>query len=91
MDWQPIETAPKDGTPVDLWIVGADDTVGFYSLTAKKVRGKPQRAGRAPDWQWLEKPPNRANWYNLGGLAMMPLSPDVTPTHWRPIPEAPRV
>lgn len=24
MDWQPIETAPRDGTKVDLWVVHSD-------------------------------------------------------------------
>lgn len=27
-DWQPIETAPKDGTVVDLWVVDQDDPKG---------------------------------------------------------------
>ena len=28
--WQPIETAPRDGTPVDLWAYGKREEADFY-------------------------------------------------------------
>lgn len=80
--WQPIETAPKDGTAVDLWIVGDDDTVDFYSPGAKKIKGKPLRHGRATDFAWDHRPPNKPNWYQVGGLTGFPLSPEVRATHY---------
>jgi len=86
--WEPIETAPKDGTPVDLWIVGGDDTVDFYAPFASKILNRPLRHGRAPAFQWMHRPPNRPNWYPVGGLSY-PLSPEVTPTHWRLLPAPP--
>jgi len=87
--WQPIETAPKDGTPVDLWITGTDSTVDFYCANASKVKGQPVRHGRATDYQWKHRPPNTPYWYPTGRLMGFPLSLEVTPTHWRPIPKAP--
>lgn len=87
--WQPIETAPKDGTRLDLWIVGPDDTVDFYSPTARKMRGLPRRHGRAPNFVWQHRLPNQPNWYPLGGLGY-PLSPEVTPTHWMPAAGTPK-
>lgn len=86
--WQPIETAPKDGTLVDLWIVGGDNTVDFYAPDAKKIKGRPVRHGRVTALMWMHKPPNQPNWYGSHGLGY-PLSPDVTPTHWRPLPAPP--
>lgn len=88
--WQPIETAPKDGTPVDLWIVGPDDTVDFYTVLATKVRGRPLRHGRACLFVWHQKHGNPPNWYPLGGLTGFPLSPEVRPTHWQPLPDPPQ-
>ena len=87
--WQPIETAPNDGTVVDLWVVGTTSDVDFYSITAKKVKGKPFRHGRAENFVFAHKPPNSPNWYPVGGLLGYPLPCDVQPTHWRPLPAPP--
>lgn len=86
--WQPIETAPKDGTVVDLWIEGADDLVDFYAPTAKKVKGRPLRHGRAVEWRWSHRPPNAPGWYPAGGLGY-PLAPEVRAVAWRPLPQPP--
>lgn len=87
--WRPIADAPRDGTPVDLWIVGVDRTVDFYSPTAEKVKGKPLRHGRACDFVWAQKLPNPPNWYPMGCFTDYPLSPEVTATHFMRHPFAP--
>ena len=88
MTWQPMETAPKDGTPVDLWIIGPGDEVDFYCPEAGKVPGKPVRHGRATSFRWAKKAANQANWYPSGGLGY-PLSPSVLAIAWMRLPDPP--
>jgi len=45
--WNPIETAPRDGTFVDLWIVGRPDEVDFYAPLAKQMSNSRMHQGRA--------------------------------------------
>ena len=88
-EWQSIETAPKDGSVIDLWIEGANKaSVRFYAPNTIPGKRDGNFYGRACDFRWESRPPNRANWYPIGGLGY-PLSPDVTPTHWMPLPLPP--
>jgi hypothetical protein len=83
MSWQPIETAPKDGTEIDVWHYCHDpkwrpDSHGIASgwrhTNVKWCKGNPPG--------WAEYNVEEAEWIHL---------PDVmyTTSHWMPIPEPP--
>lgn len=85
MEWQPIETAPKDGTAVDLRIVGGSDWVDFYAgKSAKFNRKTRQREGVTEGWYWTSYHGNPPYWRVVEFPEIMPLSREVNPTHWRP-------
>ena len=74
--WMPIESAPKDGTRVLLWIVPREDSWGTVEPSA--VIGdwvvwldREHRAGMRDGWSWYG-------------------SAQCEPTHWRPLPSPPK-
>jgi hypothetical protein len=96
-DWQPIDTAPTDGSVVDLWIESAapdadHSMVKFYCPDAFPVkRGSPMLQGRITDVAWRHRQPNRPGWYPSGGLPPgYALSPEVKATHWMRRPAPPK-
>ena len=72
--WQPIETAPKDGTPILGWSIeyGARET-----RSDTYTPGSPGFAQGLTDrwWYWEEPKHNWASRWN--------------PTHWQPLPAPP--
>lgn len=77
MTWLPIETAPKDGTPVDLWVEFKHYHTGQIHYRREcSVKWGRKHFGSEPigDPCWvINSPYNKAR-----------------PTHWMPIPEAPK-
>lgn len=74
-EWQPIETAPKDGTPVDLWCCPPSHALSTGG-------------GRTPDcwfsngtwWEWCEVDAGDDQCRRAVHNA----------THWMPLPEPPK-
>lgn len=62
MDWQPIETAPRDGSRILLWVAdGGDDHQGGICFGRRYEKsGRVQGEGMTGDWQfthWMPLPP----------------------------------
>lgn len=71
--WQPIETAPKDGTKFDAW------------LTFKRSNSQSYR--RTDVW-WTDREDGNNHW-TWDGQWNGRLSPDIELTHWIPRPAPP--
>lgn len=80
--WRPIETAPKDGTLIDVWVVAADPAL------RSRITDASWREPTDSEW-WvhggdtIETP--EACWHDCFG----PLGSTEQPTHWMPHPCAP--
>ena len=74
--WQPIETAPKDGTEV-LLAVGLRAGIPGTCLVGHYMKG-----GHCIE----DHPPINAGWYFWNGCMFDEAS---KPTHWMPLPEVP--
>lgn len=72
--WQPIETAPKDGTEIDMWC--PDERGGCRYPDAKwmKCKYEPNKG----EYAWHDWNPE-FEWEPIGGI----------PTHWMPLPDPP--
>ena len=75
-EWQPIETAPRDGTIIDVWLGDADESdLDFYCSPGSK---------RSANWFWY-----RDKFRPWAGLSQ--LMTFVEPTHWMPLPSPPKI
>lgn len=81
MEWQPIKTAPKDGTIIDLW------HKEFHRQT-DCMWGLPHHtcgeAGRYCDSEWHGA---KRGWVDT---TFNDFVVDGTLTHWMPLPEPPK-
>lgn len=74
-EWQPIETAPKDGTVVDLWV--------------RRNWEPPKAEVRFAEWFWCTthkcwRKADELHWVHSTD------KDNVTPLYWMPIPEPPK-
>ncbi len=79
--WQPIETAPRDGTEFDAWVV---EPHGSYRVTGVKWgKGDYFLMSDAPcflEYRALDDEPWRYRWQEC----------ERNLTHWMPLPEPPQ-
>ena len=81
MSWQPIESAPKDGTAVVLYTPPGEYTVNFRTKEKKLSEPKVGEGLMLSDeWHWAN---------DSCSCCYGPIYP-VQPTHWMPLPEPPK-
>lgn len=75
-EWQPIETAPKDGTPILLyWPHYPDEEKGVVWLGAWKVNDRLAKGYFSDSCEWDD--------FEMA-------EPRYAPSHWQPLPPPPK-
>jgi hypothetical protein len=85
MTWQPISTAPKDGTIVDLYCVGerwTDCYWGFPHHCCGEYEGHCDSDWHGLEEGWVHSATNEV-------LTSIHEGDHLDPTHWMPLPPPP--
>lgn len=77
MEWQPIETAPRDGTYIILY------SPKEISICAWKLWNKARLKYEEDQYTWLRYYGNSIFYYFWDEKS-------IKPTHWMPLPEPPK-
>ena len=86
-EWQPIETAPKDGTAILVWFDFA--TVSIVHIAWYRSAEEWENSGQYCGWgtfkDWI-------GWwcYPEHSITQKKLEGPTNPTHWMPLPEPPK-
>lgn len=84
--WQTIDSAPKDGTVIDLWVVWKDDGEGKRVADAEWGRGYIAfESERGEKEGWI------AEAWGIDGSQGAMDTDELVATHWMPLPEPPLV
>ena len=77
MEWQPIDTAPKDGTAVLITNAGVGMLVRIGCFVPVQLRKRDE--------------PTDASWWAVNDELIDEYSrPGMRPAYWMPLPEAPK-
>ena len=79
-DWQPIETAPKDGTEILIWREDCGTMVGRYACAASFLSDQEQEK-LDEESLWAD------DWWYAASVSGGRLEGREVPTHWMPLPQ----
>jgi hypothetical protein len=83
-EWQPIETAPKDGSVVDLWVPSYRQ-VNDYLVEGHRVAACRWNDGWGDGGFW------EAKFVEVDSFTPLDSIDGQQPTHWMPLPEPPSI
>lgn len=83
-EWQPIETAPKDGTEILVWRSDAGVLLARWTSCAEFLTD-------AELDKMSDDSAHQEDWFCADFVAGCRMQEDCDPTHWRPLPKPPLV